>query len=1015
MKNKLLSILILSFVTLFVYHLTTFAGITGKISGVITDASTREPLPAVNVVIEGTTLGGATDNDGHFFIINIPPGTYSLQASMVGYSVEIKTGVIVNVDHTTPVNFDLRVTTIAGEEVTVTAEREIVPMDISASHIVADAEQIVEVPLVNDIRDFINLQAGVSGLSVRGGGSDQTQFMMDGLMMVDNRSNRPLMMVNLSTVKELNIIKGGFNAEYGNVRSGLINVVTREGSPSVYHGSVDIRRMSPGLKHGGSSMFSPDCYYLRSYLDDDVCWEGTKNGPWDDYTQLQYPEFDGWNARSKDLLEDDDPTNNRTPEECRDLFLWNHRAEGSGALGQKEGKYGHKPDWNADLGFGGPVPGIGKYLGNLSFYASYRNNREMFVFPVSREFYLEQNAQLKLTSRLSPSMKLTVEGFYGDISTIAKDYDGGSDNRYATSGSDLFNSDQTNHEGTHNIKYYPAALKPFDIYRSMFGLSFDHVLSPRTFYNIRISSITNRNDCGSYGPDDMRDPTIIKNFGSTPVTEQPYGFEIAETVLYMQDGMSYATNGGGAQDSSEVCTLNFKFDLTSQIDRYNQVKFGLMFNYDDLYTRFRRIRYESYYENDTASKWRHYPYRIGAYIQNKLEFEGMIANFGIRLDYNEPNCDWYTVERYSKYFRSQYIDTFEEVTPSEPTKGHLKISPRLGVSHPISENSKLYFNYGHFYSMPSSTHMYQIYWSGPEAGAGITRLGNPSADLPQTVSYELGVEHNFRNLFLIHLAGYYKDVRNQTGYIYYTSFDESVDYRTTDNNHYADIRGFELRLEKRFGRWITGWLNYNYMVTTNGYIGREHYYEDPRLQMIYGLQNPYQQRPIARPLLRYNLRIRSPRDWGPSVGYIKPLGDLQLGLLFYWRAGSYMTWDPLTTYELNQNLQWRDNYSYDARFSKRLQFGKYNINIFADIKNLFNMRRLNTRGFADSDDQRNYYESLRLPMYEDEIYQNAGYTPGNDRPGDVRSDEKPYIDMPNRDCFTYSNVRAIFLGLKIDF
>jgi len=1013
MKNKLLFSVMLVCAALFVYHGTTLGGITGKIAGVIKDVASGDPLPAVNVVIEGTTMGGATDNEGYFFIINIPPGTYTLQASMVGYTVESKTGIIVNVDHTTPVDFDLRVTAIAGEEVTVTAEREIVPMDISASHIVADVEQIVEVPLVVDINEFISLQAGIIGNSIRGGGLDQTEFMMDGLMVVDNRANRPMMMVNLSSVRELNIIKGGFNAEYGNVRSGLINVVTREGSPSVYHGSVDIRRRSPGLKHGGPSMFSPDCYYLRSYLDEDVCWVGTTNGPWDQYTQLQYPEFDGWNSYSAKLLADDDPINDRTPEECRDLFLWNHACEGSAALGQRERKYGNKPDWNVDVGFGGPVPLIGTYLGDLSFYASYRNNKEMFVFPVSRESYIEENAQLKLTSRLSPSMKLTVEGLYGDINTVSRSRMGGSDNYYATDGMDLINSEQTNAETTHQIKYFPAALKPFNIYRSMAGLSFDHVLSPRTFYNIRISYVRSKNDCGAYGPEDMRDPTIIRYFGNTPVTEQPYGFEVAETVLYMQDGMTYATEGGGARDWGAVKTLNFKFDLTSQIDRHNQIKFGYMFNYDDLKTHYIKIRYESPWLRDVTGDWRHFPYRMGAYIQDKLEFEGMIANFGLRLDYNEPNCDWFTVERYSKYFKEEFVDTFQEVAPQEPAKGYLKISPRLGVSHPISENAKLYFNYGHFYSMASSSAMYEIYYG--IIGSGISRLGNPSADLPQTVSYELGVEYNVRNLFLIHLSGYYKDVRNQTGRVQYTSFDESVDYGTIENNNYADIRGFELRLEKRFGRWLTGWLNYNYMVTTNGYIGREHYYEDPRLQRIYGLQNPYQERPLARPLLRYNLRIRSPREWGPTVGGIKPLGDLQLSLLFYWRAGSYMTWDPLTTYELNQNLQWKDNYTYDARFSKRLQIGRYSFSLNMDIKNLFNQRRINSRGFADSDDQRNYYESLHLPMYEEDIYQNVGYTPGNDRLGDVRSDEKPYIDMPNRDIFTYFDVRAIFFGLKIDF
>jgi len=1013
MKRKLILSFMLACIALFVYHGVTLAGITGKIAGVIKDAATGEPLPAVNVVIEGTTLGGATDNEGHYFIINIPPGTYSLQASMVGYAVESKTGVIINVDHTTPVDFDLRVTAIAGEEVTVTAEREIVPMDISASHIVADAEQIVEVPMVTDIAQYIHLQAGIEGDYIRGGGLDQTAFMMDGLMMVDNRANKPLMMVNLSSVRELNIIKGGFNPEYGNVRSGLINVVTREGSPSVYHGSVDIKRRSPGLKHGGPSMFSPDVYYLRPYLDDDVCWDGTDSGVWDEQTKLQYPSWVGWNRYSELLLADDDPTNNRTPEECRDLFLWNHRAEGSAALGQKEGKYGHKPDWNVDIGFGGPVPLIGKYLGNLSFYASYRDNREMFALPVSREYYKENNAHLKVTSRLSPSMKLTLEGVYGDIKTVAMDRMGGRDSYYANDGMDIISSEQTGTEETHKIKYLPSALKPFNVYRTMQGLSFEHVLSPRTFYNIRISHSSLQNYCNAYGPDDMRDPAIIRYFGSTPVTEQPYGFEVASEVLYMQDGHTYATEGGGARDWGQVSTLNAKFDMTSQIDRYNQVKFGFMFNYDDLETNYRKIRYECVFEYDTRAKWRHFPYRAGAYIQDKLEFEGMIANFGLRVDMNEPNCEWYELGTYSKYFTKEYIDNFTEVAPKEATSGKLKISPRLGVSHPISENAKLYFNYGHFYSMPSSTAMYDIYFG--RVGQGVSRLGNPNLDLPKTVSYELGVEYNVKDLFLIHLAGYYKDVSDQTGSVGYTSFDESVVYSTRDNNNYADIRGFELRIEKRFGQWITGWLNYNYMVTSNGYVGRKENYEDERLQQIYGLQNPYLTTPLARPVMRANLNFRTPRDWGPTISGIKPLSDIQISTIFQWRAGSYMTWDPLDTDELRNNLQWKANYTYDTRLNKRMHIGRYSISLYMDVKNLFNLQRLSSRGFADDSDRRYYYESLRLPMYEDEMYQTAGFTAGNDELGDVRSDEKPYIDMPNRDCFTFFNTRSIFFGLKLYF
>jgi hypothetical protein len=158
--------------------------------------------------------------------------------------------------------------------------------------------------------------------------------MTDGLMVVDNRSNRPMMMVNLSAVKELAIIKGGFNAEYGNVRSGLINVITREGSPSAYRGSSDIRRRNAGLKHGGPSMFNWDNFWLRPYLDPAVCYVGTT--AWDKETQERYPSFGGWNAYSKKILADANPTNDRTPEQCRELFMWDHRAEGSAALCQRE-------------------------------------------------------------------------------------------------------------------------------------------------------------------------------------------------------------------------------------------------------------------------------------------------------------------------------------------------------------------------------------------------------------------------------------------------------------------------------------------------------------------------------------------------------------------------------------------------------------------------------------------------------------------------------------------------------
>ena len=685
MKNmfcKIGSSFILTAMLFFFCQDIVFAGTTGKISGSVKDAETGEVLPGVNIVIKGTNFGAATDLSGNYFIVNIAPGNYSLSASMIGYEILTKTDVMVSVDHTTQIDFNLNSTTLEGQEVTIVAEKEIVPMDVSASQVVATTEEIVQVPIVRDISDFINMQVGIENDLIRGGGLDQTGFMMDGLMMVDNRSNKPMMNVNLGEIKEINIIQGGFNAEYGNVRSGLINVVTKEGSTTGYHGAVDFRISPAHLKHGGASLFDHNNFYLRPYLDPAVCWVGTEKGSWDNYTKNQYYTFEGWNKVSEGLLADNDPSNDRTPEECRDLFLWQTRAEGSGKLGQEEGEYGNKPDWSVDGSFGGMVPLIGKKLGNMTFFASHRTNWEMFALPSNRDYYKEQNSHLKLISQLSQSMKLKVEAMYGEVHTLSQ---GGSfqNNNYFTSGHQILETGTpvTSLSSGEGHLYYPSDLCPFDVFQSMQGLSFDHILSPRTFYNIRISHVRLKNFCNF--ADRMRDTTTVRYFGNTPVDEQPYGFWYADGKLTMANGQIYTVPSAYARDWSEVNTVNAKFDLTSQIDNYNQIKTGVEIVYDDLNSKYGVVRVDCP-SDDRWSIWHHYPVRGGAYIQDKLEFEGMIANFGLRLDYNNPNTDWYTLDRYSDYFKKQYTypsDTFKKLAPVEKAEGHL--SSALGWAYLI--------------------------------------------------------------------------------------------------------------------------------------------------------------------------------------------------------------------------------------------------------------------------------------------------------------------------------------------
>jgi hypothetical protein len=1022
MNKKLL------FITLFLFCMAPhlFAGVTGKIAGKVTDAENGEPLAGANVVIQGTTMGAATDSEGDYFIINVPPGTYTLAASMMGYKTVNQSDVPVKADYTFTVDFSLAPTTLAGEVVTVVAERDVIAMDMSASQVSLAAKDVQEVPRVTSIEQAINLQLGVdfdpstrtretrAEITIRGGGRGQNALMVDGLMMVDNRSNRPMMLVNLSSIKEINIIKGGFNAEYGNVRSGLVNIVTKEGSPTTYNGSLDLR-ITPGhLKHFGESIYDPDNYFLRPFLDEAVCWVGTDKGGWDAETQARYRYFMGWNEYAKSL-------EGVTPEQARDIFIWQHRCEGAEEVGREEGSYGDKPDWTGEASFGGPVPFISGMLGDLSFFATHRSNYELFGLPTNRDYYQEKTSQLKLISRLNPNMKLTLEGIYAETNTVQSAPRGAGMDAYLTGGMDiLYSRLAVGYDyvlGDNAGLYYPPALNLFDIYNSMIGLGFDHVLSPNTFYNLRISHTRTKNFCG--GPSRYRDETPIRYFGDYAVDETPLGYKTGIEVMF--DGMS--TSGEGTvRDYSEVNTINVKFDLTSQVNKYNQVKAGFEFNYDDLDVHYEYNQFGDF-GNNWIIEWKRYPYRAGMYVQDKLEFKGMIANVGLRADLNNPNSKAFVVDRYSMYFRKKFMDTFQDLAPYEDAKVRLKLSPRLGISHPISEKAKLYFNYGHFYTVPTNNEMFMIM----KRNKGLSDIGNPNADLAKTVAYELGVEYDISDMFLIHLSGYYKDITDQLANIHYVGYDGGVDYWSRENNDYEDIRGFEARIEKRFGAWITGWINYNYMVTTSGYIGRQTYYEDQRRQVQEGLMNPVQERPRARPIARANISILSPYDFGPTVAGFHPAGDIRLDLLYQWKAGRYETrtdyqnWNPVGDVDLIEDLQWKGRTSFDLRLRKNISYKRYALALYLDIANVFNLKYLEESGFANLDDRVNYMRSLRLERYNgDEVatkeeYEAMGYIAGDDKPGDVKSKDKPWINMPNREFLTYLNPRAITFGLQINF
>ncbi len=1044
-------------------------GTSGKIDGTVVDKTTKEKLIGVTIFIEGEKKGASSDVDGYFTVLNVLPGTYKIKASMIGYSTITLNNVRVNIDQTTTISIEMQQTVLEGEEVVVVAERKLVQKDVSSSQTNINVSEFENLPVAQTIANVMGLQAGIqvsqiSGdLIIRGGGGDQTAVMIDGINLRDERTNRSYLGINLTSVQDIQIQTGGFNAEYGNVRSGIVNVITKEGSASLYSVALVARYSPPVQKYFGEGPSGINSFWIRPYMDDAVSWTGTKNGAWDEFTRNQYPEFEGWNSISNKTLIDSDPNNDLTPEAAQRVFQHQHRKDLNI----------YNPDYDLDASLGGPIPIISEMAGNLRFFATYRNLKNMYLIPLSRDAYEDNNFQLKLTSDIGPGMKLMVEALVG------KSF-GTTDNNSGTAG--ILTSPQSIASLLNRVSYIDARIfandywAPTTISRSMLGVKFTNVLNDKSFYEAIIQRFSTKY---STNPGDVRDTSKKYLFGNNySLDEAPFGFTDGPTTGI--DGLRMSVGFSNSRDTSEVDVYTSKLDYVNQINRFNQIKSGVEFVFTDSKINYASV--DAYLPSGrSATTWHKYPKRFALYLQDKFEYEGMIANFGLRFDYSHAGGEWYVFDSYSKAFTSAYSLGIDTLLDAEATKKIMTLSPRLGVSFPITENSKFFFNYGHFRSLPTPENLYLIrrYSDNNQ----VTFVANPNNPFPKTVAYELGYEQTFLDDFLLRLAGYYKDVTNQTAYIAYTNRSSDVNYSVSTPNAYQDIRGLEISLSSYRSQWVSGFVNYTYEVITTGRFGFARSYQSSSDQRSYERTNfendLYQQKPVPQPYARANIDFFTPNDFGPDFIGIMPLAAWRLSILGNYRAGSFFTWaggGSTSIPGIKNNVQWRNFYNLDLRFSKLFKFNKYSIEFLMDMSNVLNFKYFNPSGygFKDGNDFDAYMKSLHLPegVGDKLLYGNIG---GDDMPGDYRNtgieftpiistmskdaignfvnpvvgrekfihfdqstkkyfefinntwqeadkikidkmlSDKSYIDMPNLNYFTFLNPRDIYFGIKINF
>ncbi len=920
--NKRISVLtglIKIYLLLILFQSQMFAG--GKLVGKITEAGTGEPLPGANIVLVGKDIGAASDIEGDYFILNITPGIYDVRASIVGYQTVTMTSVEIKNNHTTTLNFELKLSVIQLEQnVVVTAQRPLVEKDLTSTRHFVSAQEISSRPtdqLINVLATLPGIDVNPAGeLVVRRGTLDQVAFLIDGVRARNPLDFQPYTNINLSSIQELEIITGGFSAEYGEAQSGVFNIITKEGSDK-FNAYVEVRYTPPGLKHWGTALYD---YSTTKF------WENThaRHLQWWIDNPNMWVDPNGVPGNS--------PNSIWSPEEAYSDYMQTH---------QPMTNYTELPSYQTEISLGGPTP-----INSMYFFFT---GKFKTAPPVSGNSFYNRgywyDGTLKLTYKLSDAIKLMLSGFYNSSKiSYGMEYltfENGFENKYALYDYEGFPRNNINSQ----------------------SIKMTHVLSNLTFYELQFSRTYRFRSQSTFPGDDngwdqgqvIRDNLRAVDEYGNPIPEGYNNYIGLHTTGYYYRG----------EDNNTDFTLSG--DLTSQFRKNWQLKAGFDFTYYNL-DRYQEAKAYNVFEDKTYN-----PYEGNIYWQNKLEFEGLITNLGLRFDFYNPND--YVYENLFDPFQQDNTDP-NTVSPSiqkERTKITGQLSPRIGISHPISENTVLHFSYGHFFQRAP----FGDYGEGTGSDVsgqtvrGILNtmliknedgtfspynLGNRNLKPRKTIQYELGIEHNIGGI-VTNVTAFYKDYTNDIRTV--TIFtDNGGSYLTTGNSNYSDSKGIEISLRKPLSGLWGGYLNYSWSTGIAGRSG------DPDV--------------IASPLSGVQTRITSYTGdyilYDPArlkFGFVFNVPS-DFTFLYSVLANLQISLDYAVYYPHEQIVS--DNYAFGGksymrnanknaliRVRKEFFIGNFNCSFFVEVNNAFNDQHINlalvNSSTASLDDQARFVNS----------------------------------------------------------
>jgi len=893
----------------------SFAGNTGKLAGFVMDAETREPLIGANIVVSArwenereiplpVPMGTTTDLDGNYFILNLRPGFYTIEVSYLGYRTKRFTKVAIVVDKTTRLDVALVSEAFKGEEIEVVAFKPAkVEKDLTATKITYDIGEVQSIAGVADINDILQLQADVVDDHFRGGRVGEATYLLGGGVIVNPLNNNRAFNPIVTALEQVEVYTSGFSAEYGNAQSGVVNMIPKEGG-NRWQSRLEMASTLPYYKTWQGNPYDIKNLYFHALLSQLVEW--LKENP----TNPGKPLYDQGYGFGPVYL----PLRIVWPP----VFYDHEDTLKIASLGQlaylqgfrEIGMPGNKAmDTRMDFTTGGPL------TQKSTIFIAARQTNETPKVPMPQPI---SSRQMLVNWAYKPSTSNKFK--FNFLLNLDHDYSFSNFLRYTF-------------DRSLNATYFETLTRQY-------GFEWNHVFSPSTFSNLQFSWLDL----------DIKQRIELVNPGEF-YEEYSNGTNWTNYTSPSNHRVGQPSDDFGNQNTN---TYSFHGYLTSQVNKFNLVKTGFQFYYYDVDVDMdMNITTKGNYRKVTFNA---FPYEGALYLQDKMEFAGMIANIGLRWDFYQLNTKYYG-DRFSPLRQPDY---------KIKTKFYSRLQPRIGISFPVSANSVFHLNYGTFTQRPNFN---QLFYNQITLNEDVDVLGNPTLQPETTNAYDVGLVYGLPYGLRLDVSAYYKDVKDLVESAYYKdrNFEE---YRTYINRDYADIKGFNVNMEKIGGR-IQGYVRYNFEVakgkSSNDLNAPVTFFEVP--DPTYGnikLPDPediYLDYDRTHKLL-LNVRYTTSDNWGPSLFGFHPLANFSVSTTFRFMTGRPYTWDE-TGQGLKFNKRTPDEHDWRMRLQKRFQFGSTRMTWYLEGFNLLNeMVYHYNRVFSDKRETARWEQGQDVLIYD---------------------------------------------------